>query len=121
LLGDAPRTVEYWVRHFEEDGLAGLVELERSGRPKRLTAEQIQEINRVLRNPPEAVDLTGNLWSGKLLSAFIEQQFGVRLGVRRCQYMFRDFGFRLRKPRPLIARADPQVQEQYKKTRTDGE
>jgi transposase len=25
LLGDAPRSVEYWVRHFEERGLAGLV------------------------------------------------------------------------------------------------
>ena len=25
LLGDAPRTVAYWVRRFEEEGLAGLV------------------------------------------------------------------------------------------------
>ncbi len=31
LLGDAPRTVEYWVRHFEEAGLAGLTEGERAG------------------------------------------------------------------------------------------
>ena len=35
LLGDSPRTVEYWVRHFEERGLAGLVEGERTGRPRR--------------------------------------------------------------------------------------
>jgi hypothetical protein len=40
----------------------------------------------------------------------------VILGVRQCQYMFKSFGFRLRKPRPLIARADPEVQEAYKKT-----
>jgi transposase len=26
LLGDAPRTVEYWVRQFEDRGLAGLAE-----------------------------------------------------------------------------------------------
>ena len=26
LLGDAPRTVEYWVRRFEDRGLAGLTE-----------------------------------------------------------------------------------------------
>ena len=32
MLGDAPRTVEYWVRRFEEQGLAGLLEGERSGR-----------------------------------------------------------------------------------------
>ena len=29
LLGDAPRTVAYWVRRFEEEGLAGLAEGER--------------------------------------------------------------------------------------------
>ena len=33
LLGDAPRTVEYWVRRFEK---AGLTEGERAGRPPRL-------------------------------------------------------------------------------------
>jgi len=26
LLGDAPRSVEYWVGRFERDGLAGLLE-----------------------------------------------------------------------------------------------
>jgi hypothetical protein len=36
LLGDAPRTVEYWVRRFEEKGLAGLQEGPRPGRPGRM-------------------------------------------------------------------------------------
>src|SRR4030042_1927492 len=49
LLGDAPRTVEYWVRRFEERGLAGLVEGERSGRPRRLSDKQLEKINLVLR------------------------------------------------------------------------
>src|SRR3974377_2135008 len=53
LLGDSPRTVEYWVRRFEDKGLAGLVEGERSGRPRRLTDKQLEEINLVLRQPPE--------------------------------------------------------------------
>ena len=35
LLGDAPRTVEYWIGSFEKRGLAGLQEGERSGRPGR--------------------------------------------------------------------------------------
>src|ERR1035438_7182799 len=32
LLGDAPRSVENWVRHFETNGLAGLQEGEHPGR-----------------------------------------------------------------------------------------
>ena len=35
LLGDAPRSVEYWVRRFEQKGLVGLREGERAGRPRR--------------------------------------------------------------------------------------
>jgi transposase len=27
LLGDAPRTVQYWVKRFEQDGLAQLSQL----------------------------------------------------------------------------------------------
>ena len=116
LLGDSPRTVEYWVRRFEDKGLAGLIEGERSGRPRRLSDEQLREIDSVLRQAPEAVGIERGLWDGKGLAEFIRKRHGVSLGVRQCQYIFKSLGFRLRKPRPLIARADPEVQEEYKKT-----
>jgi transposase len=116
LLGDAPRTVEYWVRRFEEKGLAGLVEGERSGRPRRLSDKQLEEINSALRQTPKSVGITSVLWDGKGLAAFIKKRYGVTLGVRQCQYIFKSLGFRRRKPRPLIARADPEIQESYKKT-----
>jgi transposase len=116
LLGDSPRTVEYWVRRFEDKGLAGLVEGERAGRPRRLSDDQLEEIDSVLRQGPESVGIARGLWDGKGLSEFIKRRYGITLGVRQSQYIFKSLGFRLRKPRPLIARADPQVQEEYKKT-----
>jgi len=116
MLGDSPRTVEYWVRRFEEHGLAGLVEGERSGRPRRLNDRQMEEISFVLRQPPESVGIARGLWDGKGLAAFIKGRYKVSLGVRQCQYLFRSLGFRLRKPRPLIAKAHPELQEAYKKT-----
>lgn len=120
LLGDSLRTVQYWVNRFEEKGLAGLVEGQRSGRPRRLDEEQLEEIGRALRKTPEAAGMTGNIWDGKTLSAFIKMRFDVDLKVRQCQNIFRGLGFRLRKPRPLIAHADPVAQEQYKKTQRMG-
>ena len=116
LLGDAPRSVEYWVRRFEERGLGGLVEGQRSGRPPRLSEAQLREVDRVLRQTPRDLGLTGTLWDGKTLSAWIEQRFQVRLQVRQCQRLFRQRGFRLRKPRPLMAHADPERQQTHKKT-----
>ena len=120
LLGDSPRMVEYWVRRFERDGLAGLVEGERSGRPRRLSETQLAEIGTALREPPDKVGFPTNLWDGKTLSVYIERQFGVRIGVRQSQRMFRHLDFRLRKPRPMLAHADQERQEAHKKTQKSG-
>jgi transposase len=115
LLGDSPRSVEYWVRRFEENGLAGLREGERTGRPRRLDEKQLKEINVALRQMPREVGLSGNLWDGKTLAAWIDEKYGIELGVRQCQRLFRQFGFRLRKPRPRVAQADPERQKAHKK------
>lgn len=120
LLGDSPRTVAYWVRRFEEEGLGGLVDAERSGCPRRLTEKQIGRIDAALRKKPSDFDLSGNLWDGKTLSAFVRKQWDITLGVRQCQRLFRQLGFRLRKPRPLIASADPEHQRRVKKTPSNG-
>lgn len=120
LLGDAPRTVAYWVSRFEQEGLSGLAESERSGRPRRLGKRQIQEIEDALRKSPMDFGLTGNLWDGKTLSAHIQNRWDVRLGARQCQRLFRQLGFRLRKPRPQIAFADADDRRRVKKTSSAG-
>ena len=115
LLGDAPRTVEYWVRGFDKQGLAALREGDRSGRPGRLSEKHLRGINVALRRIPREMGLGGNVWDGKTLAAWIERQYGIGLGVRQCQRLFRRLGFRLRKPRPAIAQADPERQKVHKK------
>src|SRR6516164_6288123 len=73
LLGDSPRSVEYWVHRFQRQGLSGLTEGKRSGRPSRLNEKQMKEISRVLRNKPTDAGMQANLWDGKTLSAWIEK------------------------------------------------
>jgi transposase len=121
LFGDSKRTVQYWVQRFEEEGFAGLYDAERPGRPRRLNEEHLQEIGKVLRGTPREVGLRGHIWDGKTLSAYILKRYGISLGVRQCQRMFSQLGFRLRKPRPVIAHADPDQQAGYKKTEVDNE
>jgi transposase len=115
LLGDSPRVVAYWASRFEAEGLAGLADADRPGRPSKLDERQLKIVEEALRSHPSQYGIEGNLWDGKMLSHFIARQLGVDLGVRQCQRLFRRFGFRLRKPRPLIAKADPEKQEDFKK------
>jgi len=92
LLGDSPRSVACWVQRFEAEGLAGLADADRPGRPSRLDKEQIGHIEKALRNSPLDLGLSANLWDGKTLSLYVKQQFEIQLGVRQCQRLFRKLG-----------------------------
>lgn len=116
VFGQDPTTIQRWVRRFETRGFSGLQDQERPGRPQRLTPEQLERVNRALRTPPRALGYAQNLWDGTLLSHHLAQAEQVVLGVRQCQRLFHHLEFRLRKPRPVIARANPEEQQAFKKT-----
>ena len=120
FFGDSPRTLANWVHHFDQRGLAGLAEGNHSGRPARLSAEQLEEVRAWVRQPPAAVGVNANLWDGRSLSAGVQQRFGVTLSVRQCQRLFRLVETRYRLRRPLVAKADPQRQAEHKKNSRRG-
>jgi transposase len=120
LLGDSHHTVVNWVRRFEAEGFASLEDGQRPGRPSRLSASQMARIGTALRQSPEKHGLATHLWDGPALSEFIRRKLGVTLKTRQCQRLFRQLGFRLRKPRPLAAKADAALQAAHKKTSRSG-
>lgn len=120
-LGQSPVTVQRWVQRFNEKGFAGLSEGDRCGRPRRISDAQWDEIEHALRTSPRTLGYGQNIWDGKLLSHHVRATHGIEIGVRQCQRLFRAMGFRRRKPRPLIAKADPEAQKRYKKTAQAGQ
>jgi len=115
LLGDAPRSVQGWVHRFEERGLAALQETPRPGRPPRLAPADLRGVGTALRRTPADYGLGAHLWDGKALAAFLERERDVAMGVRQCQRLFHELGFRYRKPRPVIA-GDEALKAAHKKT-----
>jgi transposase len=120
LLGDAPRTLENWVNDFEQDGLCALTDYPGRGRKAKLSEEQLLEVGSWLRAKPQARGMEGNLWDGPKLSACLHKHYGIELGKRQCQRLFRQLNFRYRLPRPEVAKSDPQRQAAHKKTRRPG-
>jgi transposase len=121
LFGEDRRTVQRWVKAFETQGLDGLREGERPGRPRSLDARQWAALGKDLRRSPAEFGYEAGLWDGKLLSQHLRQRYGVELGVRQCQRIFRDMGFRFRKPRPQVAQSDPAKVTAFKKTAATGQ
>lgn len=115
-IGNSPKSIENWVNIFLEEGFEGLREPKRSGRPSRLSS-MMEQIGLDLRKNPMDLGYSQNLWDGKLLSLHIKTRYGIDLGTRQCQRIFRKLGFRLRKSRPVIAKGDDAERTKFKKTR----
>src|SRR5436190_6332323 len=81
LYGDSARSVAYWLQRFEEGGLSGLEEEQRSGRPSKLTSAQTKRIRWFVEKQTQA----GETVTAKSVSFFINQKFGVKLTVRQCR------------------------------------
>lgn len=116
ILGEDSRTLERWVRKFNSHGFNALRERKRTGRPSKLTSQQMDEINTDLRKNPTEFGYEQNLWDGKLLMHHISEKFHSDISVRTCQLIFNRLEFRIRKPRPVIAKGDPEKQDAFKKT-----
>jgi transposase len=120
LFGDSPRTLVNWARRFDGRGLAGLAEGNHSGRPTRLSAEQLEEVRSLVRRPPKDAEIDANFWDGKTLRFCLRKRYQVQMSVRQCQRLFRLVDTRYRLRRPLVAKADPQRQAQHKKNSKRG-
>lgn len=115
ILGDSPRIIEYWVNDFNNKGFAGLREEKRPGRPSSIDGITLNNIDSDLRQNPTSFGYTQNLWDGKMLSHHLKEKYDINLGVRQCQRLFDKLDFRLRKPRPVIAKSDDEAKAEYKK------
>src|SRR5471030_379236 len=120
LFGQAATTVQRWVQRFERGGFEGLREGERPGRPRTSDESQWALIEADLRKTPRDFGFEAGLWDGPVLSEHLRQRYGIELGVRQCQRLFRQMGFRLRKPRPQVAQSDPVRVATVKKTAVPG-
>jgi len=115
--GDSKNTITLWVKTADEQGFEALKPKKHTGRPSKLTSEQLSEIGAVLEedNPKE---YGYNVWDGPSLSAYIEKTYTVKLCIRQCQRIFHNLGFSLVQPQAFPSKGEQNEAEhtEYKKT-----
>lgn len=85
VFDDDPRTIQRWVRRFGLQGVEGLHEMTRPGRPATLSAAQMLDLEHVLGSAPHALGYMAETWRSDLLRAEVTRRFGVVLSRRQCQ------------------------------------
>ncbi|MCL4332383.1 MAG: helix-turn-helix domain-containing protein [Candidatus Thermoplasmatota archaeon] len=98
--------MEYRVKQFNNRGLISLLNRPRTGRPSRISDEIMEKIDQELRQNPHDFGYNQNMRNGILLRQHLSDHYGIDMGVSQCQNIFLILGFRIRRPRPTIAKGD---------------
>jgi len=110
-----PTTVQRWVHRLNESGFEGLNDKAGRGRRSQLSDADRWKLKNEIGSSPAKFGYKQSLWNGKLLSHHLKLRYGIQLKVRQCQYLFKQLGFSLQRPRKMPAGADPNEKEAFKK------
>ena len=89
VFGDDPRTVERWVRGFQQRGIEALREKPHPGRRACLADAQMRELEVALGSAPRALGHADDSWNATVLRAEILRRFGATLSVRHCRRLLK--------------------------------
>lgn len=110
------QTLRDWVHRYNHDGVGGLSDAERSGRPPALSAEQMDDLEALVLAGPDPAIHGVTRWRCLDLSAAIADRYGVVVHERTVGKMLRRMGLTRLQPRPYHPKKDGAAQEAFKKT-----
>lgn len=109
MAGVSKVAVIGWVKAADEKGFDALKSKGHQGRPAKLSAEQLKEIDTVLQSDPK--DHGYKNWDGPTLSSYIKSKYNIEMSVRQCQRLFHNLGFSLIRPQPYPSKGYEDTEE----------
>lgn len=98
-FGENASTVQRWVHRLNANGLEGLHDSGRPGRPRTLDPVQWRRVESDLRKALKYFGFPARAWDGPTFGEHLRRVYGVDLDLRQCQRLFRQMGTRPRRLR----------------------
>ena len=111
-LGVSERAVRRWVARFNAQGVAGLADAPRSGRPATYPPEAIGELVAASLTDPQELGLPFGSWTLDRLAAYLAEEKGVAIKRSRIGEILQAEGLRWRRQETWFGeRPDPAFAE----------
>ena len=108
-LGLSDPTTRLWIKRFNAQGLAGLQDAPRSGRPPTYTPEQVAEVLAAALTAPQTLGLPFGSWTLDRLASYLHEQRGIAMKRSRIDELLGREGLRWRTQETWFGeRVDPQ-------------
>ena len=112
-------TVARFIKRYNAEGVAGLADKPRSGRPPRVTDDYISQLLAAVEQAPRDLGLPFSNWTTANLAEYLATQTGIVIGARQVENYLKTNDYRLRRPvRTVKHKQDPELVSE-KKTHAD--
>lgn len=108
-LGVSRQSATEWHRAWQEEGVRGLRQAERTGRPPRLTTKELKSVQRALLKGPGAYGWRTELWTLQRVADVIAIETGVRYHIGHVWKILRGLGWSWQKPARRAAERDEEA------------
>jgi transposase len=116
-VGVHRQSLSRWAQQLENQGRAGLERADRAGRKPRLSAEDLERIERALKRGPEAFGYDTGLWTAARVADVIEQECGIAYHPGHVWRLLRQLGWSPQRPTGRAIERDEQAIAQWKRKR----
>lgn len=105
--------VSEWLKIYSGQGVDGLMEGRRCGRPSFLSEVDKILLCDIIDSGPIAYGYVSGLWTSIRIADVIENEFGIRYHAGHVRKLLADFGFSVQSPKRVLARADKEKQAKW--------
>lgn len=113
-FGVSTRAVFSWLAQFAEGGQNALLAKPISGRPPKISADEMRWIAQAVRdNSPQQFKFEFGLWTLSLISELIKRQFGKSLALASVSRVMKLLGFSVQKPLYQAWQQDTQLVHEW--------
>ena len=92
-------TLYAWHKRWRKQGIAGLRDGHRSGRPMKADDAYLKELDRLLELDPRTLDLPFTIWTINRLRLYLAEQTGILLSYTRFRALLSREGYRWKEPK----------------------
>lgn len=117
LVRDSERTVQRWLQRYQAEGVRGLYDAPRSGKPGKVTQAYKDELLESVRLRPRALGLDFSLWTLERLADYMAQQTGIRISAEAVRQHLKAGGIVLSRPQHKISSPDPEYQVKKRRSK----
>ena len=118
IVRESDDTVLRWLKRYVAEGVEGLMDAPKSGRPALVTQAYRAELLQVVRRRPRSLDLPFSLWTLQRLIDYMAEQTGVRVAMGTMHRVLKQEGIVLSRPQHKVSSPDPEYLVKKRRLKT---